>query len=66
MMKADVLVQDEGTLVMFIPQTDAGRAFVAAELAEAIPFGRGVCVGHRYAANVIYGMGDAGLSLQMN
>jgi hypothetical protein len=59
---ADVLVRDEGSLVLFQPRTEVAREWVEANVdPEAQWFGPWLVVEHRYAGDLIEGMGADGL-----
>lgn len=62
---ADVRVDADGSLVLFTPLTDAGRAWID-EHTETEPWqwlGPALCVEHRYAADLVHGMRNDGLKV---
>lgn len=62
----DVIVSNEGTVVLFRPMTKRARAWVDGNV-QAEPwqwFGDALVVEHRYAADLAQGMRDDGLLLR--
>jgi hypothetical protein len=60
----DVLVQDEGTIVLVRPVSAAARDWITQNVdPDAFWFGGGLVVEHRYVAPLIEGMSAAGLVL---
>jgi hypothetical protein len=61
---ADVGVQDEGSIVILIPLTDAGMSWMNEYLpADAQRFGKGWVVEPRFVSGVLTGMVGDGLTL---
>jgi hypothetical protein len=50
---ADFEIDDQGTVVLFTPLSDAAKEFAAEAFANAMTFGRGYAVEHRYAPAII-------------
>ena len=61
----DVRVEDQGTIVLFTPESDDGSAWMDDNVyAEDWQFiGSGVAVEHRYAPDLVAGMIGDGLAL---
>lgn len=60
----DIQIRDEGTLVLLTPATTAGRDWCAEWLGDDCPrFGAAYVVEHRYAADILDGMTDDGLTV---
>lgn len=65
-MKADVVIQNEGTIWMFIPITKKAKRWIRDHVSSE-PWqwlGRSLCVDHRYGPDLAGGMADAGLNLR--
>lgn len=61
----DIDINDQGSIVMFTPRTDAGREWMD-ENVESEPWqwmGPSLCVDHRPAQDLVEGMQEAGLTL---
>lgn len=59
---ADFIVQDEGTLVLLHPQTDAAREWVFQHLpSDAQRFGEAVVIEPRYVDDILFGIHNDGL-----
>ncbi len=59
---ADFLVDDQGTLVLLTPQTDAAREWVFQNLpTDAQRFGEAIVIEHRYADDILFGIHNDGL-----
>jgi hypothetical protein len=62
---ADFEVQNEGSIFLLRPKTDAGREWIAANIDDDAPrFGGAVAVEHRYIAIVVEGAQADGLSVE--
>ena len=59
----DMRVSDEGTIFLFTPVTPEAKTWVDENVAleDYQWFGRGFSVEHRYAADLVVGMQEAGL-----
>lgn len=57
----DLRVRDEGTVVQFIPETEAAAAWAEENLADAPRLGNTFVVEHRFAGDVVNGAREAGL-----
>jgi hypothetical protein len=63
-MQADVTVRNEGTIFLFTANTEIARAWISENVQEdATYFGGSLVVEHRYAAVLVGGMTDDGLTL---
>jgi len=61
-LRVDLRVRDEGTVVQFIPETDAGRAFLEELASEGWQWlGKSLVVEHRSAGDVVRGAQENGL-----
>lgn len=60
----DFQVQNCGSIVLLIPQTEAADDFVEAHLSHAMRFNRAVVVEPRYVAAIIEGASDEGLTFE--
>ena len=61
----DVLVQNEGSIFLFRPQTDAAKEWIDQNVSdEAQWFGGGLVVEHRYAHDMAEGMAGSGLTVR--
>ena len=64
---ADVIVLDEGTIILFTLETDAARAWWEAHVnSSAMTFGRAYVVEHRYAPPIINHMLEDELKVEVN
>lgn len=62
----DIILRDEGTLVVFFPNTVAGADWLDENLPEECPrVGKGYAVESRYARPIVDGIIEDGLSLKM-
>ncbi len=62
--QADVTVQNEGTIFLFIANTEAAREWIRENVQDdATYFAGSLVVEHRYAAELERGMADDGLTL---
>jgi hypothetical protein len=64
---ADVSIRDEGSVVLFTPESDAGREWVEEHIGADNgfqPYWPTVVVEHRYAGDVADGMVGDGLELE--
>lgn len=62
---ADVCIQNEGTIFLFTPNTDAGREWIDEHVAgETTNLGLTLVVEHRYALGLAQGMAKDGLELE--
>jgi hypothetical protein len=58
----DFEVQNHGTIFLLCPLTDSAGAWVEEHPPDdALTFGRGICVEHRYIADVVAGIQRDGL-----
>lgn len=66
-MEPDMKIQDEGSIVLFVPLTDFARQWVDENLAlESWQwFGDGFAVEHRYADPLRQGMENDGLAFEL-
>ena len=64
--KVDVLVRDEGTIIMLSPQTAEAQAWIDEKVqAESWQFlGKALCVDHRFADAILEGMELDGLIIE--
>lgn len=63
-MNPDITIQDEGTIVLFTPVTDAGTDWCAEHLPDDCPrFGSAFAIEHRFAEAIADGMSNDGLAL---
>lgn len=63
-MTADLQLRDEGTIVLIIPSSPAGQAWVDEHLPEDAPrFGGAVAAEPRYVAAIVEGATDDGLEV---
>jgi hypothetical protein len=64
---ADVVVRNEGTVVMFTPLTREAKIFIKLKVdAEPYQFmGESLVVEHRFAESLIVGMQDDGLDVEI-
>jgi hypothetical protein len=63
--RPDVLVEDQGTIIILVQLTETGEQWVNENL-QTEPWqwvGGAVCVDHRMAAQILEGMEDDGLKL---
>lgn len=60
---ADLSVQNEGTIFLLTPISDAGREWIAEKLCteDALWFGGALCVEHRFIADIVTGAQEDGL-----
>lgn len=61
----DLLIRDEGTVVVLMPQTDAAREWIDDNICSE-PWqwlGSSLAVDHRYAPAIIQGAAEAGLGV---
>ena len=59
----DFIIQNEGSILLFRPLTDAAREWIEEHLQEdATWFGEALVVQHRYASDLAMGMLAAGLT----
>lgn len=64
--EADVLVRDDFSLVIFFGHTSHGAAWLDQNLPDDCPMmGTGFIVETRYASDIIMGMAEAGLNLNI-
>ena len=64
--KPDVVIRDEGSLLLFDLRTEQARGWVEEHVAEdAQRFGRALVVEHRYAGELTDGMAEAGLTVEL-
>ncbi len=62
---ADVDVQDEGTLVLFTPRTEAAQNWIENSVQDGAQFWAGaLVVEHRYAQSLLDGMVSDGLTVR--
>lgn len=61
----DFLLCDEGSIAILTPMTEAAEDWVAEHLPEdAMRFGPGVVIEHRYVADIVDGLVADGLSIK--
>lgn len=61
----DITVVDHGSIVIFLPTSDAGREWVAENIAsDAMRWAGGVVVEHRYIADIVDGAINDGLEVR--
>lgn len=64
-MTADIIVRDEGTIVLIRPVTTAARAWVAENVnTDGMRIGDGFAADHRMGWAILEGAHDAGLVLE--
>lgn len=62
----DVMVRNEGSLVLFFPITEAARTWIDENVQEdAQWFGTALVVEHRYAGDLAQGMVNDGINVEM-
>ena len=61
MAQVDIIVQDHGTVVQFLPLTDAGWDWLETNCEYSSNFGRSLIVDHRCAPAIIEGLADSDL-----
>jgi hypothetical protein len=59
--RVDVRVQNEGTIFILYPQTEAATEWLDANVASAQRWGNGIVVEHRYVRDIVNGMIESGL-----
>lgn len=65
MSTTDLFVQNEGSIFLLRPLTDAGREWIAEHIPEdAQMFGDAVVVEHRYINNIVTGAQRDGLTVE--
>lgn len=64
MCMADIKIRDEGSIVLFDPQTDAAREWIKDNVPEPMYFGKALVVEHRYADDLAQGMISDGLDVE--
>jgi len=63
---ADFTVRDEGSIILFTPNTAAAKAWLEDNVSEdAMYFGPALCVEHRFAENLLEGICEAGYDWTM-
>lgn len=61
----DITVLDHGSITIFLPTSDAGREWVAENVAsDAMRWSGGVVVEHRYIAAIVEGAINDGLDVR--
>ncbi len=63
--RADIVLQDQGTIVLFTPNSDAGEDWISEYIPHAMTYGPASVVEHRYAYDVYAGMNADGLLIQV-
>lgn len=64
-MDTDVVVNDQGTIVLFTPMTDTAKQWISEHIPDdAQWFGRSLVVEHRYADDIAVGMESDGLVVE--
>ena len=58
------LMYDGGTVSLFMPISDAAKAWTAENIHDAQWLGRSFAVEHRYIDNIVVGIEDAGLTIK--
>jgi hypothetical protein len=62
----DVVVRDEGTIVLFTPLTKLAKDWISEHIpADAQWFGRSLVVEHRFSENIAIGMSGDGLIIEV-
>jgi len=66
-MDTDFTVCDEGTIVLLTPETEAAKEWVKTNLPDdAMTFGNGIAIEHRYADDILTGIVDDGLTVEVS
>jgi hypothetical protein len=61
---ADFAVQDEGTIFLLIPNTDAAQEWIDEHIPKTAQyFGTAVVVEHRFIAEIVHGIQQSGLKV---
>jgi hypothetical protein len=61
--KPDLLIHEEGAIVLFTPMTAAAKLWINGHVAgDPEWFGPSLVVGHKYANDLLDGISEAGLS----
>ena len=60
----DLTVNDQGTIILLEPQTDAGRAWIEGNLDSPLQWGNAVAVEHRFIQDIIAGVIRDGLIVE--
>lgn len=64
-MEKDAVVEGHGTLYTVRPLTDAAKQWIDENVSsDGMWFGNALCVEHRYVADIVAGMEDAGLIVE--
>lgn len=64
-MEKDAVVESSGTIYTIRPITDAAKEWINENVAsDGMWFGNALCVEHRYSADIVAGMEDAGLVVE--
>lgn len=67
-MTTDFTVTDEGTIVLLVAETDAAKAWGAENLpasTERMRWGNAAVIEHRYAQDIIEGIQNDGLTVEV-
>lgn len=63
---ADFTAMDEGTIVLLTPETEAGFEWVKDNLPDgAMTWGAAIVIEHRYADDILTGIADDGLLVEV-
>jgi hypothetical protein len=61
---SDFTVQDEGTIFLLIPNTDAAQGWIEEHIPDTAQyFGAAVVVEHRYIADIVHGIQQSRLKV---
>jgi hypothetical protein len=61
----DIRFENHGSVWIIVPETDAGREWVADNVQTDMTFGQGYACEHRYVQDIISGAIDAGLKTEV-
>lgn len=63
---ADFTANDQGTIVLLTPETKAGKTWAKKHLPSgAMQFGGAIVIEHRYADDILTGIADDGLLVEV-
>jgi hypothetical protein len=62
---ADLVFQNHGSIFVCIPDTDEGKDWIDQNISDdAMPWGRGIVIEHRFVGDIIQGAINDGLEVE--
>lgn len=63
MSETDVIIENQGTIIVFMPMTEKAENWIADNVPDPLYFGHALCCEPRYAHDLAEGMQESGITI---